>query len=170
MGNQQSIDLALNPDDADSGYSEQNSPFEYNTRRTSYFETLDTSLEATNSATNENNDENLKVTSTPIRKSTSKSFLLSVTETESSIIKSPSEEAPASALLQRRRSSLVKSKNIEIARRIARSVIDDMEDTDDFDCSESLKSRQSNVSILSVSFNWFLEVLIRKDLVQVVSF
>ena len=148
MGNHQSIDLALNPDDADSGYSEQNSPFEYNTQRTSYFETLDISLEATS----DNNDNLIPVTSTPLRKSTSNKLLLSVTETENSIIESPIEE-PVAPLLQRRRSSVIRSKNIEITRRIARSVIDDcnMEDTDNFDCSESLKSRESNVSLLSVS-------------------
>lgn len=156
MGNQQTNfdeDYEFKYDETDSGFSEQNSPFEYNSN--SLFNDLDATKELEKSL-----NPSL-VTSTPGAVNNINKFKLSDI-TDSINEEDDANIAPPANLLQRRRSSVMRSKNIEIARSVG-SITNhgilgdtDLEDTDDFDCeiqSSSFLSNKSNMSILSNSWS-----------------
>jgi len=144
MGNQQTS-LDFEYDDSDSGLG---SPFESNSSGVqSFFDHPET-------PTFESSDviENLPLTSTPIKAKADIAFE-SITNGISSDLE---YKEPPSKQLQQRRTSLVRSNTIEIARSVTsvnKYLLD--EENDEFNCDlpiGSLRSGQTNVSMLSVSF------------------
>jgi len=145
MGNQQTT-LDFEYDDSDSGLG---SPFESNSSGVqSFFDHPETS----STVESPNSIENPQFTSTSIKAKADFSF-----ENITNGISSDSEyKEPPSKQLQQRRTSLVRSNTIEIARSVNsvnKYLLD--EENDEFNCDlpiDSLRSGQTNVSMLSVSF------------------
>ena len=138
MGNQQTYEYTFGYDDVDSGFSEQNSPFELN--RSSLFDELNSSGDA-ESLGSSIHVETSNSLPTPRQASTPKAINAGFHE----------ETAPTN---QRRRSSIVKSKTIEISRSITSLAREQEEERDSFDENfpDGFSSNnKSNISMLSVS-------------------
>ena len=140
MGNQQTYEYTFGYDDADSGFSEQSSPFELN--RSNLFNELNSSNDAESLGTSIHVETSMSLP-TPRQASTPKAI-----NPGNSTDK---ETAPNN---QRRRSSIVKSKTIEISRSITSLAREQEEERDSFNenFSEEFNSNnKSNISMISVS-------------------
>jgi hypothetical protein len=138
MGNSQGLDATFGYDETtDSGFSEQNSPFEFN--RSHLFDDL---LEHSDDTKSSINSDNLMSTPKPFAK------LSSQFNYESSNGSNVNNIVPI--ILQRKRSSIVRSKTIEISRSMKDEESDSFNE-DDCNICTSLVSNTSNMSIISVS-------------------